>query len=66
MRGRTNITPRKEPIVNGQLISATVEANDSISVGDFVEYRVDYAETVTSDYNISVIDELETSTYKIL
>lgn len=66
MRGRTNITPRKEPIINGQLITATVEANDSISVGDFVEYRVDYAETVTSDYNISVIDELETSTYKIL
>lgn len=66
MRGRTNITPRKEPIINGQLITATVEANDSISVGDFVEYRVDYAETVTSDYNVSVIDELETSTYKIL
>lgn len=66
MRGRTNITPRKEPIINGQLITATVEANDSISVGDFVEYRIDYAETVTSDYNISVIDELETSTYKIL
>jgi len=66
MRGRTNITPRKEPIINGQLITATVEANDSISVGDFVEYRVDYAETATSDYNISVIDELETSIYKIL
>lgn len=66
MRGRTNITPRKEPIINGQLITATVEVNDSISVGDFVEYRIDYAETATSDYNISVIDELETSIYKIL
>ena len=66
MRGRTNITPRKEPIINGNLIQATVEANNSISVGDFVEYRTDYAESSASDYNVTRIGELNTSSYKIL
>lgn len=66
MRGRTNVTQRKAQVINGDLISATVEANDSINVGDFVEYRIDYAETATSDYNVSKLEELETTNYKIL
>ena len=66
MRGRTNITPRKEPIINGQLISATVESGNTISVGDFVEYKVDYAETETTDYNVTKQEELEVANYKIL
>lgn len=66
MRGRTNITPRKEPIINGNIVQATVEANNSISVGDFVEYRIDYAEASETNYNITILDELNTTNYKVL
>lgn len=39
MRGRTNITQRALPYVNGDVITAEVETGNTISVGDFVEYR---------------------------
>lgn len=39
MRGRTNITQRALPYVNGDVISAIVENNNTISIGDFVEYK---------------------------
>lgn len=67
MRGRTNITPRKEPVINGQIIEATVEANDSISIGDFVEYRTAYSEAANQDYNdVTVIEEQEVGNYKVI
>lgn len=36
MRGRTNVTQRAVPYVNGEVITA--EASESINVGDFVDY----------------------------
>lgn len=39
MRGRTNITQRALPYVNGDVITAEVETGNTISVGDFVEYK---------------------------
>lgn len=38
MRGRTNITQRKAPYINGDVIQATVDSS-TIYTGDFVEYR---------------------------
>lgn len=37
MRGRTNITPRTIPKVNGSVVEYIVEEGNSISTGDFVE-----------------------------
>lgn len=39
MRGRTNITQRALPYVNGDVITAEVETGNTIGVGDFVEYK---------------------------
>jgi len=36
MRGRTNITQRKQPVINGQLEQFVVENNNVITKGDFV------------------------------
>ena len=36
MRGRTNITQRKQPLINGQLKEFVVESGNTIKKGDFV------------------------------
>lgn len=41
MRGRTNITPVKNPYVKGDLVQAVVETGNTIETGDFVEVVYD-------------------------
>lgn len=43
MRGRTNVTQRKAPYVNGDIIQATVESGTTVYTGDFVEYKLQSA-----------------------
>ena len=38
MRGKTNIPPRKAPVINGDLKNFIVESGNTIAKGDFVSY----------------------------
>lgn len=40
MRGRTNIPPRKNPVINGELQSFVVANGHTITKGDFVSFQV--------------------------
>ena len=49
MRGRTNITPVKNPYVKGDLVQAVVETGNTIETGDFVEVVYDSDSTYLYD-----------------
>ena len=59
MRGRTNITPVKNPYVKGDLVQAVVETGNTIENGDFVE--VVYDSDSTYMYNGSLGRPSQTS-----
>ena len=65
MRGRTNITQRAVPYVNGDVIDAEVEYG-SVNTGDFVEYKtVTQEQENTTNYNQSWCEKL-TQHYKFV
>lgn len=66
MRGRTNITQRAVPYVNGDVLEAEVETG-TVNVGDFLEYKtVSAVEEVSVVTQYSKINEYTTENYKFL
>lgn len=56
MRGRTNIPPRKQPVINGIVQSFTVASGNTIEKGDFVKYHLSDVTRAFDERNITDVN----------
>lgn len=68
MRGRTNIPPRQEPVINGQTRNFVVESGNTIAKGDFVSYVLNksYANFDSRDITLVYKNEYDETNHKFV
>ena len=57
MRGRTNVTQRSYAYANGNVLPFTVATGNNISIGDFVQYKLNSEYKNFSDSNIEFYEQ---------